>query len=755
MVDTTRFISAKFSGSLSDQLKLREFVGTEGVSTLFRFDLKLTAETPIPRSQLETQLLGQDVTVNLHTSEAERKFSGCISELVTQSLHDGRVELQATMVPFLWFLGKKSDCRVFQDQTTIDIVKKVIDDAGQVVDKTNGKNITKWPYCVQFRETDLNFVCRLLEQDGIFYYFEHSEGEHKLVLGNENSHFLEPGGDPIDLKKGDQQGGSYADELDTWQMQLATVSGKWAHGDYNFEDAKTKLVSDDTVEQPVKRANSLEMFDYPGEYFKKAEGDTLAMIRSREVGHDRTKYTADSRSRQIESGRAFVIGKHPDSDAAGNPFVVLSATHVASTNDEKFSGDGTTNTYRNHFTAIPHDTSFHPPRLTPKPSVNGVQSAVVVGPPGEEIYTDEYGRVKVRFHWDRTDNDHDKRSCFIRCAQMLAGREWGFMAIPRIGQEVIVEFLDGDPDCPLIVGSVYNSDQMPAYNPKQMASRIYLKSNSTKGGGGFNEIMLDDRKDSERLFFHAQKDLDIRVRNDVRKRVYGNEHQVIGWEKNGDKGGSQYVRVLHDNQLHVERNQDEHIEGNYSLLVGAGQADEGGTFAAIFEKNVAIAIGEDGLSMTNQGDVAYQVDGSTSTTIGKDMMLKISGDCHHTITGDHNEKAANLSIDLAQQGNIKAGMKLALDAGNEIHIKSGTSLVIESGAAVTLKVGGNFININPGGVFIQGSLVGINSGGAAGPGTGCMVKPPKPPEPVRGEPKKAAPKEPDHAHKEKTGKVSK
>ncbi len=755
MADTSRFISAKIESSLNDELTLHEFVGTEGVSALFRFDLTFIADKPIPRTQLETELLGKDVTVTLHVPKDERKFSGCISDLSTQAVHDGRVEIHATMVPFLWFSGKKSDCRVFQEKTTIDIVKEVIGDAGEVVDKTNKADVTKWPYCVQFRETDLNFICRLLEQDGIFYYFEHSDGQHKLVLGNDNSHFMAASGKPIDLKKGDHEGGSYVDELDTWQVQLAAVSGKWAHGDYNFEDAKTKLVSKDTIKQPVDRTKSLEMFDYPGEYFKKKEGDTLAKIRGQETGQDQIRYSAQGRSRNIESGREFILGKHPDSSESGKPFIVLNATHMATTNDDKFSGSGTPNTYHNNFIAIPQSLPYHPPRLTPKPSVNGVQSAVVVGPPGEEIYTDEYGRVKVRFHWDRTDNDHDKRSCFIRTAQLMAGREWGFMAIPRIGQEVIVEFLDGDPDCPLIVGSVYNSDQMPAYNPKQMASRIYLKSNSTKGGNGFNEIMLDDRKDSERLFFHAQKDLDIRVRNDVRKRVYGNEHHVIGWEQNGDKGGSQYVRVLHDNQLHVERNQDEHIEGNYSLLVGAGQAEDGGNLAAIFEKNVAIAIGQDGLNISNQGDVRQKVDGSTSTTIGKDVMLKVGGDCHHTIAGDHNEKASNLSIDLAQQGNIKAGMKLALDAGNEIHIKSGTSLVIESGAAVTLKVGGNFININPGGVFIQGTLVGINSGGAAGPGTGCVVKPPKPPEPVPREPQKAAPKKPDHAHKEKTGKVSK
>jgi len=755
MADASPFLTAKVSSSLDSQLTLREFSGTEGVSSLFHFSLVFTADKPIARPKLETELLGKDVTVTLETTGGKRLFSGCISDVATQAVFDGQVEIHATMVPFLWFSGKKSDCRVFQNETTIDIVKKVLGSAGKINDKTSGKNITKWPYCVQFRETDLNFVCRLLEQDGIFYYFEHKDGEHTLVLGNDNSHFMDPAGGSVKLATSENDSAAHTDTLETWRLQLSTVSGKWLHGDYDFEDAKTKLLSEKSITQPVDRAKSLEMYDYPGEYFKNKEGDTLAEIRSEEVGQNQVRFSADGRSEKIMAGRFFAFAKHPNVAESGANFLVLTATHIASVFTDKQSGGSSTTSYRNHLTAIPHDLAFHPPRLTPKPSVNGVQSAVVVGPPGEEIYTDEYGRVKVRFHWDRASKNHDECSCFIRAAQFMAGRKWGFMAIPRIGQEVIIDFVDGDPDCPLIVGGVYNSDQMPAYDPKAMASRIYLKSNSTKGGNGFNEIMLDDRKDSERLFFHAQKDLDIRVRNDVRQRIYGNEHQVIGWEKNGDKGGSQYVRVMQDNQLHVERNLDEHVEGNYCLLVGAGQADDGGKLAAIFEKSVAISIGDEGLDVANKGDFRQKVDGSTSCAIGKDLMLKIDGDSHMTITGDHVEKAANLSLQLGQQANIKAGMKVAVEAGTEVHIKSGTSLVLESGAAITLKVGGNFININPAGVYIQGTLVGINSGGAAGPGTGCQVKSPKPPEPIPGEPQKAQPKKPDHAHKEKTGTVSK
>lgn len=743
--------SLTYHGALEGDLKVYRLVGSEAVSSLFRFELTLVSEQWIPRSRLESEMLGEDISVTIHAGDGSREISGCVSGLCVSSVLDGQVEIRATVVPFLWFAGKRSDCRVFQEKTTDEIVKEVVGDLGQVVSEVDQGSVTKWPYCVQYRETDLSFVSRLLEHDGIFYFFRHDGGQHSMVLGNANSTFQDPVGPDLKLIQGVMGSRNDEGDLESWQMGLATVSGKWAHSDYNFEDAKTKLLVEQTVSQPVTRAKPFEVFDFPGEYPDKQVGKHLAVARADEIAADAIEYSGISRCRRLEAGRVFNVAEHADDDVRGQPFVATSVSHSVSTTDFVHGGAAGEPEYRNHFTGIPYDLAYRPRRVTPKPSVSGVETAVVVGPPGEEIYTDEYGRVKVRFHWDRVSNDHDQSSCWIRVAQGMAGREWGAMAIPRIGQEVVVEFLEGDPDRPLIVGSVYNSDQMPAYDPRRMASRIYLKTNSTKGGKGFNEIMLDDRKDSERMFLHAQKDFDLRVRNDVRTRTYGNEHQVVGWEKNGDKGGSRYVRVFQDHQLHVQRNQDEHIEGDYRLFVGGGQAADGGNLAAVIEENVAIAIGQGGLQLTTEGDVRQGVDGSSSLIVGQDWIRQVGGDLHTQVGGNRVEKASSWSVDVEQQANVKAGMKLAVDAGTELHLQGGANVVVEAGMSLTMKVGGNFININPGGIFIQGTLVGINSGGAPGAGSGCMVQPPVPPSPIDQQPEKASPSKPDHAHQEKAG----
>jgi type VI secretion system secreted protein VgrG len=297
--------------------------------------------------------------------------------------------------------------------------------------------------------------------------------------------------------------------------------------------------------------------------------------------------------------------------------------------------------YENDFSCIPHPTPFRPPRLTKRPKIQGTQTAMVVGPPGEEIFVDKYSRVKVQFHWDREGKYDDKSSCWIRVSQPAAGKGWGFIWIPRIGQEVIVDFLDGNPDRPIITGRVYNGESMPPYAlPKEM-TKSTMKTYSSKGGGGFNEIRLEDKKGKEQIFINAERNQDIRIKNDLYETIGVDSHLIIE--------GDQLERISGDRHLHVK------------------------------------------------GDENEKIDGTLSREAGMDLQEKV-------------------------------GMNYAMDAGMEIHLKSGMNVVIESGTTLTLKVGGNFINLNPGGVFISGSMVMINSGGAAGSGSGSSPQPPKDPK---------------------------
>lgn len=456
---------------------------------------------------------------------------------------------------------------------------------------------------------------------------------------------------------------------------------------------------------------------------KKKDGETEVRIRQEEseAAHDTVR--GSSQVRTLTAGHQFTLEQHVDEKVnkkEKNDYLVTSVQHSAS--QPGFGIDEENDAvYSNTFTCIPSSITFRPVRSTPKPVVSGVQTGVVVGPKNEEIYTDKYGRVKVFFHWDREtrkvkDSKGENCSCFIRVAQNMAGRKWGFMAIPRIGQEVVVDFIEGDPDRPIVVGSVYNNDQMPHYDPEEFKTRTYIKTNSTKGGKGFNELMFEDKAKDERVFIHAQKNFDLRVRNDVKERIYGNVHVISGYEKDGKKSGDKYEMIYKDHHLNIKGNQDEHVEGSVKLMIGNGDAKDGGDLDIVVEKSMKIDIGKDGVSHTNDGDEKKKIGGSQSLDVGSNI-------------------------------DVKTGKNYAADAGMNFHIKAGMNLVLEAGAGLTLKVGGNFVSINPGGVFIKGSMVGINSGGAAGSGAGA-----KPKKPTAA--KEAKPKKPEKAHLEKTGQKS-
>jgi type VI secretion system Vgr family protein len=404
--------------------------------------------------------------------------------------------------------------------------------------------------------------------------------------------------------------------------------------------------------------------------------------------------------------------------------MLTSVQHSATQPSEFVSGEGGTASeasYNNSFTCIAADIIFRAPRITPKAIVQGPQTAVVVGPKGEEIFTDKFGRVKVQFHWDREGKKDENSSCWMRVAQIWAGKRWGASFWPRIGQEVIVDFLEGDPDQPIIVGSVYNAEQMPPYlgegpdskhkNDNKVAG---IKSNSTKGGVGFNEWRFDDTKDKEQIFIHAERNMDVRVKNENMERIISHRHLIVGNEKDGKKSGDQREMVYQDKHMKVHRHQIEHIGGNMELLIGKG--DEG------------------------SGSLDINIAGKKTETIGGDNDYHLKGERKEKIDG-----STSLTVGGSQQE--KVGTKHALEAGQEIHLKAGMKVIIEAGVQLTIKGPGGFVDIGPSGVTIQGTMVLINSGGAAGSGSGSSPATPK-------DAKEAKPTEPTVADDAKTGQKS-
>ncbi len=623
-----------------DVLLLRSFSANEEISSLFEIDLDLISEDYEINFD---DIIGHSVTVSMDLPEEKgggtRYWSGVISQFVQSvSTSSQFAQYRATMVPWLWLLTLTSDCRIFQEMTVPDIVMQIFDDLGfsDIEDRLSGDYRT-WTYCVQYRETDFNFVSRPLEQEGIYYYFLHEEGKCTLVLCDSLSkHDPYENHDEIDFAP-DSRSSAVQGRIDEWTVDKKVLSGKFAHTDYNPLKPGTSLMSTEEDQKEHPQAG-YEIYDYPGEYPEKADGDNYAQVRMEELAQSHEICIGQSDSRGICSGYKFTLAKHTRRDQNREYLILSTNYHVAAENYETSGGQDEMCSCS--FTVIPSTVQYRPARTTPKPAIKGTQTAVVTGPSGEEIWTDPHGRVKVQFHWDREGQYDENSSCWIRVAHNWAGNAWGGIHIPRIGMEVVVDFLEGDPDRPIVVGCVYHGNSVPPYELPGEQTKSTLKSDSSIGGGGFNEIRMEDKKGEEQLFFHAEKDQDIRTKKDLAEWVGGSSHLII----NGDQ------------------------------------------------------------------------------------LESTGGDKHLSVKGNHNEKVdGTVSLNAGMNLQEKVGMNHALDAGMEIHLKAGMKVVIEAGLQVTLKGPGGFIDIGPAGVTIQGTMVNINSGGAAGVGSGSSPEEPKKP----------------------------
>ncbi len=708
---STRFISIKTP--LGEALALTAFSGREEMSRLFSYELELTSTEP---SIDATQIVGKNVTITVALSDSDKRYlNGHICRFVADYGEGDVTTFRAEMVPWLWFLTQTADCRIFQDKTVPEMIEKIFQDLGfSDYDLSEIKQShDKHDYSVQYRETDFNFVSRLMEQEGIFCYFKHEDGKHTLMLADQAAAYKDLPEKEVEcpLSEGSS---AVTDHITSWEHQYAFVSGRWAQTDYNFETPSKSLMTNSSTKVKLSEASKYEIYDYPGEYLDKEHGgqETKYRMEEEEVAYDSVRGTSTCRS--FSPGGKFKLTKHSCTAEENKSYVISSIQHSASGVSYGTGSGVPTLEYTNSFTCIPSDVVFRPARTTPKPIVSGIQTAVVVGPSGEEIYCDKYGRVKVQFHWDREGKKNEESSCWIRVAHNMAGKKWGFFSLPRIGQEVVVDFLEGDPDRPLIVGGVYNAEQMPHYPLPDEMTKSYIKTNSTKGGDGYNEVLFEDKKDEERLYLHAQKDLDVRVRNDSKARTFGHTHEIIGWEKDGDKGGDRRTMIYQDQHLNVKRHEISHVEGNAMLLVGNGEADDGGNVDIYIEKKKTESIGE-GSDLT--------IGGARREKIGEGLSQSVGGDVQ-----------------------IKSGGNIAAESGavNEIHLKGGMKVIIEAGMQLSLIGPGGFVDIGPAGVTIQGIMVKINSGGAAGSGQGCS-----PEEPDAA--KEAAPTQPDMAWNSQSG----
>jgi len=622
-----------------DALFLESFEGDERVSGLFRFELGLLTEDP---SFSMDSLLNQPVVVSitLH-DDSDRNFHGIINHIEeVETRSEGATLYRATMVPWTWLLTLFTDCRIFQNMAVPDIVQKVFKDRGftDYTSRTTGTYPTR-EYCVQYRETDFNFISRLLEDEGIFYFFEHDNDKHTLVLADQPTASVAcPGQSTLAY---DTVPGLWHDEDVLLSLRRAKYIrvGKVTENDYDFTKPKTSLDANlDASPRPG------EFYEYPGNYTTKDDGSRYARVRLEEQEVKLLTVSAETNCRALCPGYQFTLTGYWKEDA-NQAYSILAVHHKAASNSYISHERQQAFDYRNTIEVIPQSTPYHPPRTSRRPFIQGAQTAVVVGKSGEEIWVDQYGRVKVQFFWDRAGNMDENSSCWIRVAQIWAGKGWGAIFTPRIGQEVIVDFLEGDPDRPIITGRVYNADQTVPYPLPDEQTKSTIKSMSSQGGGGFNEIRLEDKAGSEQVFIFGQKDQDIRIQNDVRE-----------W-------------VGEDRNLYVTRDRKDQI----------GRDDHGDIARDHIEK-----IGRDH-HLTVSGKEAISITGSHSLTVQGDVIEAFQG---------------NQTTQVTQNLYIK-GMQVVIEALTGMTLVVGGNFITIDATGVTIF--GTMVNINSGGSPLNGS----------------------------------------------------
>ena len=564
-----------------DVLVLTDFSGSEGLGELFEYHIEALSD----QENIDFDpAIGQGCMVKLKTDDDKtRIYHGIMTEAQWIGWRDEFCRYRVVLRPWLWLLGHKADCRIFLDKNVKDIIQEVFSKAGFTdFEFRTTASYDKIEYCVQYRESDLAFVSRLMEHFGIYYFFEPSDGKHTMVLADSRSSHK-----PIsDLPKVaiNLAAGAYQDKeqtLSDWVSQRRFRTGKVHFNDYDYLQPKKDLKAPKEAAEKYTHAK-LEVYDYHHKYDEKGKGEIHAQFRleaEQAIDHRRTG-SGDAAS--LHPGGLVTVEKHPTSKENREYLIVHASHHFTSQHYRSGAGAGAgPQGYNGAFVFQPSDRPFRSLPLTPKPRIYGIQTAKVVGAKGEdseEISTDKYGRIWVQFHWDR----EPQKTCPIRVAQVWAGKKWGGIFIPRVGMEVIVDFLEGDPDRPVVTGCLYNADYMPPYDLPDNKTKGGMKSDSSKGGGGFNELVFEDKKGSEDIVMHAEKDHDVVIK-DTETVTIGeaftghNGSASRNWTlKQGDdqlevKSGNQKVHIAQTQQIDVDMDITITSKTSITLKVGSNQ----------------------------------------------------------------------------------------------------------------------------------------------------------------------------------------
>jgi type VI secretion system secreted protein VgrG len=673
----------------ADVLLFHRMTGSEALSELGEYQLDLLSET----SDLKIDaVLGHPLSVKLDASaDVVREFNGIVTRFVMTGRLGRYASYQATVRPWLWFLTRSADCRIFQGENAVAIIKKIFKKYSLADFDLEQLSVQPpdMPYCVQYRETDFAFVSRLLERFGIYYYFRHAGGRHTLVLADSPASHKPIAGKSTLQYFPDVEGRARPQEaVHSWQAGGEILSDAYTLAAFNFETPAAPVTAKSKNKRPYDdAAGNLEMYDYPGAFLERAGGESEARIRLESIAAGYQTVQGASSTATLSAGGLFKLSDHPCKDQNGEMLVVAASYQLYS---DRFEANPAVTAsdvgelpppFACQFSAIAKGCVFRGTQQTARPLMRGPQTAIVVGNPGDEIWTDKYGRIKVKFHWDRVSDetkDPEKCSCWVRVAQAWAGKRYGQVFIPRVGQEVVVSFLEGDPDQPLVTGSVYNAQNMPPLKLPEEASRSTIKTNTTKGGEGFNEIRFEDMKNAEEVFIQAEKDFNCVVKN--------NHTLKVGFEKK-DKG-DQTITIFHDQSLDVGNDRKVHVKNDQTVGI---------------DNNLATTVKKDETRKVGNNQT-INVDNNLATTVKKDETRMVGN--NQTINVDNN-----LATTVKKDETHSVGKNQTVKVTGDQKVKAEKTMVLEAGTSIELKVGGSSIKIEAGKITIKSKEIALKADG--------------------------------------------
>ncbi|RZI46936.1 type VI secretion system tip protein TssI/VgrG [Candidatus Finniella inopinata] len=675
-----------------DTLKIDRLTGYEELSSPFEFELGFHSSS----STLDlASLLGTEVTVSFESytsllqAASPRHFCGIVGKVQqkkTISTEQGEniTFYEASIYPKFWLLKFTKDYRIFPNKSAIDTILKVLKENGitEVENLVTTCGQTIRDYCVQYGESCFDFVCRLMEEEGIFYFFKHTEEGHIMVLTDDSSSSKPVEEEAISLNA-NQTDQAALNTILHFNLYHQVTTKDFQTVDYNYLTPLTAL-------QPKVSGvgKSGRVYEYPGRFEKLDQGETLADMRLQALEWSSQLCQGSSTAGAFSAGKKFELSDHPRADF-NKEYVLYKVVHTI---NQGHTPESKSVVYKNDFQAFPGEISFRPPSKTPKPRIFSNQTAIVTGPAGEEVFCDQYGRIKVQFHWDLYGKKNEESSCWIRVAQNWAGTNWGGLVTPRIGMEVVVTFIDGDPDRPLVIGCVYNADHMPPDYVTESPTKSTFKSNSSKKGGGFNELRFEDEKGSEEIYMHAQKDWNNEIVHSRTEDIFkGDDTLTIhkGNKSEIQKGqGTTHLLDITDGDDVIKI-----TKGNYELTLEngnitinvTGKVDIISTDDISFKsaKNINLTAG---MNIAMKSDMSIEQQAAMNIVMKSDMSI---------------EQQAAMNIDSKAEMLITQQAALGIARKSDLAIKDEANMVqIEGKMAVELK-GGSAVKI-------QAALVKVN-----------------------------------------------